>query len=454
MPTRSARKPARVSAAKPPRPPAKRPAPKASARRPLSAKPAAAPRAPTSPKPVPMPRVQRPVTVRVRIPGPPKAEYDVQIGAGLLTRAVDGLKDPPRRALVVVDANLPRQTIEPALRALEAAGVRWGIAVVPATEADKSLSTLERILAEAGRLRLERADLVLGVGGGIVTDLAGFAAAVYRRGVRVIQCPTTLLGMVDASVGGKTAANLSVPGDNLSSDKPRLVKNLIGAFHQPARVVCDLAALKTLPPREFRSGLAECVKHGLIAGGLGDAKLLDWTQRSLAAIRSGDDAALAALVARNVALKARVVAADPHELSTKPDGGRMALNLGHTFAHALETLPGLSWHEAEGPLQLGPLKHGEAVGLGLLAACRLSATLKLAPAGLAQRIGVMLGEIGLPTAIRGLPEAATIAARMQDDKKTAGGKLRLILPVLGLRVRVVVAPPAGAVLAAIDTLRA
>lgn len=399
-----------------------------------------------------MPKVAKPVIVRVRIPSP-KADYEVQIGAGLLTRAADGLGGTPRRALVVIDANLPRQSIEPALRALDAQGIRWGVAIVPATEADKSLTTLERVLAEAGRLRLERSDLIIAMGGGIVTDIAGFAAAVYRRGVRVVQCPTTLLAMVDASVGGKTAANLLVPGDNLSSDKPRLVKNLIGAFHQPVRVICDLATLATLPGREFRSGMAECVKHGLIAGGLGDPKLLDWTTSHLPAIRSAEPKSLGELIARNVALKARVVAQDPHETSTKPDGGRMMLNLGHTFAHALETLPGLSWTGTDGAVQLGPLKHGEAVGLGLIAACSAAASLKLAPKDLGDRTRTLLASIGLPTRIAGLPDSGTIAHRMGDDKKVSGGKLRLILPVKGLRCRVVVDPPERVVHEAIDGLR-
>ena len=431
----------------------KRAAPKAAASKPAVSR-VAKPRKPKAPPPVPTPRAEKPRVVRVRIPGPPRVEYDVQIGFGLLPRALDGLKDSPRRVLAVVDANLPREAIEPALRALEGQGVRWGIAVVPATEADKSLTTLERVLGEAGRLRVERGDAVLAIGGGIVTDLAGFAAAVYRRGVRVVQCPTTLLAMVDASVGGKTAANLSVPGDNLSSDKPRLVKNLVGVFHQPARVVCDLGALATLPAREFRAGIAECVKHGLIAGRLGDAKLLDWTERALPALRAGERAALGELVARNVALKARVVQADPHEESTKPDGGRMQLNLGHTFAHALETLPGLSWHEPGGAVQLGPLKHGEAVGLGLLAACRAAAGLKMVPGALAERVAALLAGIGLPTRVAGLPETEVILSRMRDDKKVAGGKLRLILPAKGLTVRVVVEPAAGAVREAVDSLRA
>jgi 3-dehydroquinate synthetase len=410
-----------------------------------------------APPPVPMPKVDRPKVVKVAIrasAGVPAASYEVLIGSGLLTRAIDGLAEPPRRVLAVVDANLPRQTVEPALRALDNHGIRWGIAVVPATEADKSLTTLERVLAEAGRLRLERGDAILSVGGGIVTDLAGFAAAVYRRGVRVVQCPTTLLAMVDASVGGKTAANLLVPGDNLSSDKPRLVKNLIGAFHQPARVICDLATLQTLPGREFRAGMAECIKHGLIAGGVGDTGLLEWTGKHLAALRAGEHKALAELVARNVALKARVVQDDPHELSTRPDGGRMMLNLGHTFAHALEPLPGLSWPGPDGQVQLGPLKHGEAVGLGLLAACHAACSLKLAAASVLETTRALLAQVGLPTAVRGLPESSAVLHRMGDDKKVSGGKLRLILPVKGGRSRVVMDPPEAVVLRAIDALRA
>ncbi len=398
----------------------------------------------------------------------PAAAYDVHVGAGLLTTAIGRAGGtPPRAALVVIDSGLGKATVEPVLREFDRAKVRWGVCVVPATEPDKSLLTAERGLAEAGRLRIERDDLVLTLGGGITCDVGGFIAATCRRGIRVVHCPTTLLAMVDAALGGKTGVNLSVPGDPLSSTRPRLVKNAVGVFHQPCAVVCDVATLATLPARELRCGLAECIKHGLIGSVVKDRTLLEWIDGHVSALLSGNTAALTELVARNVAAKARVVAADPLERSTRPDGGRMALNLGHTFAHALETLPGaggLSWPVRDRPdlpvgasatgIQLGPLKHGEAVGLGLLAAMRVAVAMKLNTPTAADTLAALLARCGLPTRISGLPDSGTILAAMLDDKKVAAGKLRLILPTRDLRCRVVAGPPARLVGAALDSLRA
>jgi 3-dehydroquinate synthase len=413
-----------------------------------------------APKPHPTPRAAKAGTVRVKTPGRGSAQYDVLIGTGLIHGAANDLLEPGAGVLIVIDSHLGSPLVEPLLRELDRARARWGVCVAAATEHDKSLTTAERALAEAARLRIGRDGLVIGLGGGIVTDVAGFVAASFKRGIRIVQCPTSLLAMVDAAVGGKTAVNLIVaPSDPGQSDagKPRLVKNAVGAFHQPTRVVCDIAALETLPPRELRCGLAECFKHGMIAGGvrgLGDAKLLDWTEKSLDRILAGDPAVLAELVKRNVALKARVVAGDPFEESNDPSGGRMMLNLGHTFAHAFETLPGLSWPDQTGQLQIGPLKHGEAVGLGLLAAARLSESLRLLRPPLSERIHVMLHRAGLPTRLMGLPASEALVARMLDDKKAKRGKIRLILPVNGHRCRVVTEPASEAVESAIDSLRA
>lgn len=402
-------------------------------------------------------------------PARARSVYEVRVGAGVLEGALDGLKPEARAVLVVIDAGLGKPLVEPVLRRLDRAKLRWGVCVVPATEADKSLLTAERGLAEAGRLRLERGDIVLTMGGGITCDVGGFIAATYRRGVRVVQCPTTLLAMVDAAVGGKTAVNLAVPADALSSTKPRLVKNVVGVFHQPARVVCDVSTLGTLAPRELRCGLAECLKHGLIGAIVKDARLFDWTLANAARVLRGEARVTGELVARNVAAKARVVVADPFEEAQVPKGsrgtgGRMALNLGHTFAHALETLPGLSWQVRANPeqavgasaafTQVGPLKHGEAVGLGLLAAARVSGALRLASPALAARVQGALEACGLPTRVAGLPEAASVLDRMMDDKKVAGGRLRLILPVNGWSCRVVENPASKAVVAAIESLRA
>ncbi len=390
-------------------------------------------------------------TLKVKTAGMPRAGYSVLVGSGLIESCFEGLVGKGQRALVVVDANVPRETIEPLIRSLDGSGVRWAAKVVTATEADKSLSTLEATLIESARLRLERGDLIIAVGGGIVTDLAGFAAGVYRRGVRIVQCPTTLLAMVDAAVGGKTAANLSVPGED---GKAGLLKNAVGVFHQPARVVCDVASLRSLPLRELKSGLAECVKHGLLSGGLGDKTLLAWTEKRCADVLSLDGGVLAELVARNVAVKARVVQADEREESTKPDGGRMMLNLGHTFAHAIETLPGLAWKDpSQGVQMVGPLKHGEAVGVGLVCAARVSAAMRLCEKGLPARVEALLNRAGLPTRIEGLAANAQIIERMGHDKKVAAGKLRLVLPIKGGRTRIRSDAPVKVIAAAIDSVR-
>ncbi|MFN0012405.1 MAG: 3-dehydroquinate synthase family protein [Phycisphaerales bacterium] len=416
-----------------------------------------------SAKPPAAPTTRR-IDVRIKA-GPlnAAARYEVLVGTGVLPGALSALKDQPRAVLVVIDSGLGKPLVEPVLRELDRAKVRWGVCVVPATEADKNLLTAERGLAEAGRLRLERGDVVLTLGGGITTDVGGFIASIYRRGVRTVHCPTTLLAMVDAAIGGKTAVNLSVPGDALSSSKPRLVKNLVGTFHQPVRVVCDVAALATLPARELRAGLAECIKHSLLGRTVKDPSLLRWIEERVPAILACDARTMVELVARNAAAKARVVMADPLEASPKPDGGRMALNLGHTFAHAMETLPGLSWPVRDHPdrpagasaagTQIGPLKHGEAVGLGLLAACRCAASLKLIKPAAAESLAGLVTRCGLPTAVRGLSDTGAIMERMMDDKKTSGGKLRLILPTTGGGCKVVVGPPPKAVAGAIDSLR-
>jgi len=367
--------------------------------------------------------------------------YPVLVGSGLLSGRCPELDDAlatRRAALLVVDAGLSPAMIEPLIKRLEARSLRWGVCVVRASEDDKSIETLQRVLAEAARLRLERRDAIIALGGGITTDLAGFAASIYRRGIDVIQCPTSLLAMVDAAVGGKTAVNITVPGEHgEGGSKARLLKNMVGAFHPPALVICDVATLATLPSRELRAGLAECFKHALIGKSLGDAQLSDFTRKALPDLLRGNQPALAQLVHRNTACKARIVQLDERETSTKPDGGRMMLNLGHTFAHAIETLQGLSWRTASGQLQIGPLKHGEAVALGLLCATRTAESLKLLkPATKSARpvsieLEQTLRQADLPTTVLGLPPAEMILRRMFDDKKVDAGRLRLILPKTG-----------------------
>jgi 3-dehydroquinate synthetase len=235
--------------------------------------------------------------------------------------------------------------------------------------------------------------------------------------------------MVDASVGGKTGVNLAIPSRQPSnpSASPTLLKNMVGAFWQPRAVLADIDTLASLPPRIFRAGLAECIKHAMLSAGLpaphADPDLLDWTESAFPRILAQDAAALTELISRNVRTKAAIVARDERE--EDDSGGRALLNLGHTFAHAIETISHLSpdTNPAHAPLQ-----HGEAVALGLIAAASTAAAAQLAPADLPARITRLIAAAGLPTRVGNLPPPDEIVARMAHDKKTLAGRLRLILP--------------------------
>jgi 3-dehydroquinate synthetase len=371
--------------------------------------------------------------------------YEVRIGPGILANlgAWTAALTRGRRAFLIADPNLPSATVATATASLTSAGFTVAPASLRATEPDKSLDSAARLLAEIAEQRLDRLDPVIALGGGIVGDVGGFVAAIYRRGVPIIQCPTTLLSMVDASVGGKTGVNLRTraPGD------AGLKKNLVGAFHQPVLVAADVSTLASLPDRELRCGLAECVKHGLIAAPGDGGALLDWTEAALARILTRDPAALAELVARNVRVKASIVGQDERE---DPDKDvRALLNLGHTFGHAIETLPGLS---PDGNPAHAPLHHGEAVALGLVAAARCAQNLGLCDKAVGDRLTSLLTRIGLPVRIPGLPEAGTVIAAMRYDKKVLGGRLRLVLPTSS-GVRVVDDPGEAAIRAGIAAIR-
>ncbi len=377
--------------------------------------------------------------------------YEVLVGSSVLQHAAPFIRFAVRgvrRLLLVHDARLPHSLVDGAIAALRSGGIDPGLCPVTADEDHKSFATLEQICSAAVGFRLERDEPIAAFGGGIVGDVAGFAAATYRRGVPFVQLPTTLLSMVDASVGGKTAVNIRA----VECGRPGpLKKNMAGAFHMPALVLCDVDALASLPDRELRSGLAECIKHGLIGSDFADPTLADYTRKHIGEILSRSRSQLTALVARNVAVKANCVSRDPHERGIdQPHGGRMALNCGHTVAHAIETLGGLS-HESTG---LSGLTHGEAVGLGLLAECHLAVTMKLNDPAALDQLTQTLQAAGLPTRISGLPDAARIADAMLDDKKVAGGALRMALPCADHRCRLVTKPPQSALLAAIDSLRA
>lgn len=370
--------------------------------------------------------------------------YDVEIGEGVASgfagRIGGVLGAVPGRVFMVVDTGVPDAWAGAVADSYEKQGIAVGRHAITPSEPVKSLDTLRGVLEAMAGFRLERREPVVAVGGGIVGDVAGFAAASYRRGTRVIQCPTTLLAAVDASVGGKTGVNLSVPS---AGGEPTLLKNMVGAFHQPRAVLADVTAFRSLPARELRSGLAECVKHGMIAADWGDAGLFEWMRASAGAVIAGDAGVTAECVERNVAVKARVVAADEREESDT--GGRALLNLGHTYAHAMETLGGLSVRGPDGDELAPPLLHGEAVGLGLIAAAACSAALRRVPAGYPDEVAQAVRGCGLPTVVLGLPDDETLLGRMMHDKKTAGGRLRLTLLRGVGRGELVADPPVEAV---------
>lgn len=375
--------------------------------------------------------------------------YAVVVGKGVLAdlgprvlRALDRSAKGAGKAFIVVDSGVPSGLVRTVQKSLRGSGFDVEGCVFTPTEQDKSLPTLQQVLSGLTACRIERRDVVVALGGGITGDLAGFAAASYRRGIAVVQCPTTLLAMVDASVGGKTGVNIEAGGS--------LRKNMIGAFHQPRLVVADIDALKSLAPREYRCGLAEILKHGMLGAGLGDPSLFEATRKTLAG--KADPGAMVKLIARNVALKAKVVEGDEREEAPASKGGRALLNLGHTFAHALESLKAV---RLEGMKKPGPIMHGEAVGLGLVAASVAAFVLGLCDNVLPARVEEAVQAAGLPVRVWGLPSSEMMIELMGHDKKVAGGKLRLVLPT-GERpgkAKVVEGPALSAVSLAIDAIR-
>lgn len=380
--------------------------------------------------------------IRVDIPPLPYMVHFESLGR-LGTIARECCDPAARRAHIISDSNLPAELVSLAESSLASAQFIVSSSRLSATESDKSLSSLEVLLSAVAAARLERIDPIIAVGGGIVGDIAGLAAATYRRGVPVIQVPTTLLAMVDASVGGKTAANLNVPGIGL-------LKNFVGVFWQPRAVLVDPTALSTLPPREFHAGLAECVKHALISSDFQDPKLFEWTALHASAILDRNVRLLRELLERNIAIKAKVVAGDPHELAPDSTGGRALLNLGHTFAHAIETIPTLSPTTS---LADAPLAHGEAVALGIVAACNTATSLGLMGGPEVKSIAMLLEQFHLPVRVDGLPPTSELLLRMRHDKKVIGGHIRLVVPVAGGHARVMRDVPADAIAHGWDSIR-
>ena len=349
------------------------------------------------------------VTIPVAVPG---AEHEVLVGPGALGR-LGALPWPEtaRRAALVVDSTVAGLHAAPVVTALRGAGLEVELFELPAGEEAKTLRTLEGLYRGFAALPLNRGDVVVALGGGVVGDLAGFAAATWNRGVAVVQVPTTLLAQVDAAVGGKTGVNLPEG------------KNLVGAFHQPLAVVADTATLATLPGRELRAGLGEVVKYGFIA----DVAVLDLLEQRAEEVLAGDEALLAELVRRSIAVKAAVVAGDEREA-----GRRALLNYGHTIGHAIESLTGY-----------GIYRHGEAVGLGMVAAARLGERLGVSEAGLAARTVAVLELLGLPTGGVALDPGQVWAVLARDKKVSAG--VRFVLCRRPGDALVVDPPPRSAV---------
>ena len=325
--------------------------------------------------------------------------YDVVVERGALMRVAEWLTPFVRngRLIVVADSGV----VEPHLSRLIAAmaPVRVEAIVIPAGEGSKSWDQLIALTDRLMALEIERGEALVALGGGVVGDLTGFASAIVKRGCRFVQLPTTLLAQVDSSVGGKTAINTAAG------------KNLIGAFHQPDLVVIDPQVLDTLGARELRAGYAEVVKYGLID----DPEFFDWCEVHGAELLAGDVEARIYAIATSVAAKARIVAADERETT----GVRALLNLGHTFAHALEAETGYS----------DALLHGEAVAAGMALAFRFSAARGICPPSDATRVAAHLAAVGLPIGARSITNAsgATLAAHMAHDKKRVDGGVPLLL---------------------------
>jgi 3-dehydroquinate synthase len=344
------------------------------------------------------PRMSEPAVVKVALAN---RSYDIMIGRGVIGSLGARIKAlrPDARAAIVTDSAVAKLHLAAVEKSLSAASVTSTSIEVPPGEASKNYATFEKVCEALIAARIERDDLVLALGGGVIGDLAGFAAAAVRRGLDYVQVPTSLLAQVDSSVGGKTGI-----------DSPQ-GKNLIGAFHQPVLVVADTALLDTLPKREFAAGYAEVVKYGL----LGDAGFFSWLEANWQDVFAGG-AGREHAIAMCCRAKAAIVARDERET-----GERALLNLGHTFGHAFEAAAGFS----------GRLLHGEAVGLGIALAFEFSAKRGLIDNDSVVRVKKHLAAVGLPTAPRelqgALPEIDRLMTLIAQDKKVKRGRLTLIL---------------------------
>jgi 3-dehydroquinate synthase len=320
--------------------------------------------------------------------------YPIAIGRGVLARAGELVPWDTKRAVVVTNAIVAAHHLSALRAGLDRAGVAIDVVLIPDGEQHKNWDTLNDVLTRLLELKVDRTTPIVALGGGVVGDLAGFAAAIYQRGIPYVQVPTTLLAQVDSSVGGKTAVN------------HRLGKNMIGAFHQPVAVLVDTGCLATLPAREVTAGLAEVVKYGAIR----DAAFFDWLERNMRALREREDDALAHAIHESCRVKAEIVAADERET-----GERALLNFGHTFGHAIETATGY-----------GTWLHGEAVGTGMLLASRLSERVCGLPSAERARVEALVAAAGLPTVAPKLALDRWLDL-MGRDKKVERGRMRFVL---------------------------
>ena len=322
--------------------------------------------------------------------------YEVRIGRGILGRAGEILPwIEGAQACIVTDQIVAERYLAPLRAALADGGKDVTECVLPGGERDKTLDGVSRIFETMLRARCERGVSVIALGGGVVGDMAGFAAACYQRGAAFIQAPTTLLAQVDSSVGGKTGVN------------HELGKNMIGAFHQPRRVLADTAALDTLDKRQFSAGMAEVIKYGAI----NDVEFFAWLEENIGAVMARDSDKVEYIIERSCVNKAHIVERDEHE-----SGTRALLNFGHTFGHAIEAGAGY-----------GNWLHGEAIATGMVMAARMSARLNMIPAEECARLEKLLRAAELPVAPFAGIDADGMLELMRGDKKVRGGKLRLVL---------------------------
>ncbi len=321
--------------------------------------------------------------------------YPIHIGSGILSRAGEMLRGLDlRRVVVVTNATVAAHWLTPVAQGLAAAGIASATIMIPDGEAHKTQRTLDDVLTRLLEMRAERTTAVVALGGGVVGDVAGFAAAIYQRGMPFVQIPTTLLAQVDSSVGGKTGINHP------------LGKNMIGAFYQPGLVLIDTDCLRTLPPRELAAGMAEVVKYGAIR----DLAFLEWLESNVESLTAADPHALRHAIHTSCAIKAAIVAADERE-----GGVRALLNFGHTFGHAIEAHAGY-----------GAWLHGEAVGAGMVLAARLSARVSGLQLADVDRLTVLLRRFNVPTQAPAVPLSRWLDL-MGRDKKVAAGRIRFIL---------------------------